>query len=163
MQRFAPYLLDRLMDAAPDAGREAVAPALTIEQLKDTVARDVEALLNTRTALPGEALERHRHAKRSIIRFGLDDFSSRSLASVADRAFICRAIERAIDDHEPRLRSVRVGLDERTAPGAGLRFNIHALLQIQPAAEPVSFDAVLQTGTQQYRVASSSMAAQSSK
>ena len=42
MQRFAPYLLDRLMDAAPEAGREAVAPALTIEQLKDTVARDVE-------------------------------------------------------------------------------------------------------------------------
>jgi type VI secretion system protein ImpF len=163
MQRFAPYLLDRLMDAAPDAGAEAVRPALTIEQLKDTVARDVEALLNTRCAAAKDPIESYRHASRSIIRFGLDDFSSRSLASVADRDFICRAIERAIEDHEPRLRSVRVGLDDRGAPGTGLRFNIHALLQIYPAAEPVSFDAVLQTGTQQYRVASSSVAAQSAR
>jgi type VI secretion system protein ImpF len=159
MQRFAPYLLDRLIDAAPETGAEAVRPALTIEQLKDTVARDVEALLNTRTAVPSDEFDHFRHAGRSIIRFGLDDFSSRSLASVADRSFICRAIERAIEDHEPRLRGVRVGLDERGAPGAGLRFNIHALLQIYPAAEPVSFDAVLQTGTQQYRVASSAGAA----
>jgi type VI secretion system protein ImpF len=155
MQRFAPYLLDRLMDAAPEAGREAVAPALTLDQIKDTVARDVEALLNTRCATAKDATDRFRLAKRSIVTFGLDDFSSRSLASVADRTFICGAIERAIEDHEPRLRGVRVGLDERGAPGAGLRFNIHALLQIHPAAEPVSFDAVLQTGTQQYRVASS--------
>jgi type VI secretion system protein ImpF len=159
MQRFAPYLLDRLMDAAPETGREAVAPALTLDQIKDTVARDVESLLNTRCVTSQESLERFALAKRSIVTFGLDDFSSRSLASVADRTFICSAIERAIEDHEPRLRGVRVGLDERGAPGAGLRFNIHALLQIQPAAEPVSFDAVLQTGTQQYRVASSAAAA----
>lgn len=163
MQRFAPYLLDRLMDAAPEAGREAVAPSLTIEQLKDTVARDVEALLNTRCATAAVSLDRFKLVKRSIVTFGLDDFSSRSLASVADRSFICRAIERAIEDHEPRLRGVRVGLDDRGAPGAGLRFNIHALLQIQPAAEPVSFDAVLQTGTHQYRVASSGATALSAR
>ncbi|MCY7315838.1 MAG: type VI secretion system baseplate subunit TssE [Rubrivivax sp.] len=158
MQRFAPYLIDRLMDGSPDASREAIAPSLTIEQLKDSVARDVEALLNTRTALSGETINSYRNASHSILRFGLDDFSSRSLANVADRTFICRAIERAIEDHEPRLRTVRVGLDERSAPGAGLRFSIHALLQIHPAAEPVSFDALLQTGTQQYRVASSNAA-----
>jgi type VI secretion system protein ImpF len=160
MQRFAPYLLDRLMDVAPDDRAEAARPTLTMEQLKDTVARDVEALLNTRCALAAEATEAFRHANHSVIRFGLDDFSSRSLASVADRQFICSAIERAIADHEPRLRATRVELDARESAGmAGVRFNIHALLQIHPASEPVSFDAVLQTGTQQYKVASSVRAA----
>jgi type VI secretion system protein ImpF len=163
MQRFAPYLLDRLMDAAPDDRVEAARPSLTLEQLKDTVARDVEALLNSRCALTADAIEGFRHASQSVIRFGLDDFSSRSLASVADRDFICKAIERAIADHEPRLRNTRVDIDAREAVGAGVRFNIHALLQIYPAAEPVSFDAVLQTGTQQYKVASASRPAQAQR
>lgn len=155
MLRFAPYLLERLMDVAPDDRGAGARPTLTIEQLKDTVARDVEALLNTRCALAMDVVEDFHLASRSVLRFGLDDFSSRSLASVADREFICKAIERALADHEPRLRNAHVELDVREAVGAGVRFNIHALLQIHPAAEPVNFDAVLQTATQQYKVASS--------
>jgi type VI secretion system protein ImpF len=156
VQRFAPYLFDRLLDAAPDSRNEAAQPTLSIEQLKDTVARDVEALLNTRCAVSGNGrLDGLTHVRRSIVRFGLDDFSSRSLASTTDRDFICRAIERAIADHEPRLRNTRVTIDAHGGAGEGLRFAIHALLQVHPATEPVSFDAVLQTGTHHYRVASS--------
>ena len=154
MQRFAPYLFDRLMDIAPDDRLEAARPSLTMEQLKDSVARDVEALLNARCALATDAIDGYPLASQSVVRFGLDDFSSRSLASVADRVFICRAIERAIADHEPRLRNTHVELDVREAISAGVHFKIHALLQIHPAAEPVNFDAVLQTATHQYKVAS---------
>ena len=45
MKGLKPGLLDRLMDERPDGSRGA---PLTSEQLKDSVARDLEALLNTR-------------------------------------------------------------------------------------------------------------------
>jgi type VI secretion system protein ImpF len=155
MQRFAPYLLDRLFDNEPDVGREAIQQSLTIDGVKDSVARDIEALLNARCALSQEALAGFAHASRSVLRFGLDDFSSRSLASDADRNHICREIGRAIEQQEPRLRHVQVGIDARTGANQQLRFSIRALLQLHPTAEPVNFDAVLQTGTQQYQVSSS--------
>jgi type VI secretion system protein ImpF len=159
MQRFTPSLLDRLFDASPETRQETVRLTLSLEQLKDCVARDVEALLNCRCALSPDALAGLREVQTSIVRFGLDDFSPRSLASVADRDFICRSIERALADHEPRLRGTRVHLDVRDGGvGSGVRFLIQAMLHVYPSDEPVSFDAVLQTGNQQYTVASSGRA-----
>lgn len=150
MQRFAPYLLDRLVDAAPE---DATRPMLTLEQLKDTVARDVEALLNTRRGIDADELKAFPQVRRSVAGFGLDDFAARSMSSTDDQAFVCRAIERAIADHEPRLRHVRVELGAREASKQSLKFTIRAMLQVHPMQAPVNFDAVLQTSTQQYAVA----------
>jgi type VI secretion system protein ImpF len=152
MQRIAPYLLDRLFDDHPDSERESMRRSLTIDSVKATVARDIEALLNARCTLDESQLRGYVLASKSILRFGLDDFSSRSLASEKDRAFICDAIKRAIADQEPRLRNVQVAIDADTTGAKQLHFSISALLQLHPTAEPVSFDAVLQTGTQQYSV-----------
>lgn len=153
MQRFAPYLLDRLIDAAPNLPGDATKPMLSIEQLKDTVARDVEALLNTRRGLAAEDVQAYTLARSSVLTFGLDDFASRSMASTDDQAFVCRALERAIADQEPRLRSVRVELARRDAATQRLKFSIRAVLFVHPMQSPVNFDAVLQTATQQYAVA----------
>lgn len=150
MQRFSPYLLDRLFAAAPD---EAERPMLTLDELKSTVARDVEALLNTRRGLTADDVQAYTQVRQSVAAFGLDDFASRSMASTDDQAFVCRSLERAIADHEPRLRSVRVELNPREASKQSLKFTIRAMLQVHPMQAPVNFDAVLQTGTQQYAVA----------
>ena len=152
MQRFVPSLLDRLIDAAPLARAEPVRPTMSLEQLKDSVARDVEALLNSRRGAVREALAGHPHAAASVAAFGLDDFVSMSMASTLDRAAICRSIERAITDHEPRLHHARVELDKRDLATQKLRFSIHAMLVAHPQHEPVNFDAVLQTTTQNYAV-----------
>ena len=152
MQRFAPYLLDRLFDAAPGSPGDALKPMLTLDQLKDSVARDLESLLNTRRGFSAEELQGFGQVKRSVACFGLDDFSAKTLASTDDQAFICRALERAIADHEPRLRSVRVDLARRDGPTHRLRFAIRAMLRVHPMQEPVNFDAVLQAGTQHYAV-----------
>lgn len=149
MQRFAPYLLDRLIDAAPE---DATRPTLTLEQLKDTVARDVEALLNSRRGIAADDVRGYAYAPRSVLAFGLDDFAACSMASTTDQAFICHAIERAIGDHEPRLRNVRVQLNPREASKQSLKFTIRAMLQVHPMQAPVNFDAMLQTSTQQYAV-----------
>ena len=87
-----------------------------------------------------------------MVAFPDDDFVSLSIASTVDRESICRAIERAITNHEPRLRSVRVELDRPDAQTQKLRFLIKAVLVAHPMHEPVSFDAVLQTTTQNYAV-----------
>lgn len=152
MQRFVPSLLDRLIDAAPLSGSEPTRPSLSLEQLKDAVARDLESLLNARHGSSRDALDRFANARRSIAAFGLDDFAAMSMASIDDRAAICRSIERAINNFEPRLRGVRVELDKRDTATQKLRFAIRAVLIAHPLQEPVNFDAVLQTTTQSYAV-----------
>ena len=152
MARFAPSLLDRLLDDAPGVAAEgATTPHVSLEQLKDSVVRDLEALLNARCGLRRGVLDGHAQAQRSILSFGMLDFSSMSLANTDERDAICRAIESAIQAHEPRLKSVRVGLG--TEGGANrLLFTIQALLVANPAREPVSFNATLQPSTQLYSV-----------
>ncbi|HAT32345.1 MAG TPA: type VI secretion system baseplate subunit TssE, partial [Janthinobacterium sp.] len=51
MKGFTPGLFDRLMDTHIKPGSSGVVSRLNIEDLKDTVARDLEALLNTRTVI----------------------------------------------------------------------------------------------------------------
>ena len=152
MQRFVPSLLDRLIDAAPLSGSEPTRPSLSLEQLKDAVARDLESLLNARHGSSRDAFDRFANARRSIAAFGLDDFAAMSMASIDDRAAICRSIERAINNFEPRLRGVHVELDKRDTATQKLRFAIRAVLVAHPLQEPVNFDAVLQTTTQSYAV-----------
>jgi len=152
MQRFTPSLLDRLFDTAPLARSEPLRPALTLQQLKDTVARDVEALLNARRGSHRDALAAYPLAGASVVAFGLDDFASMSMSSTLDRDAICRAIGQAIAAHEPRLRDVKVDLQARGATPEKLRFAIRATLFVHPLHEPVNFDAVLQTTTQSYAV-----------
>ncbi len=152
MQRFVPPLLDRLIDTAPLTRAEPLRPAMSLEQLEDAVARDVESLLNARRGSTSAAFDGFPNARTSVAAFGLDDFASMSMASAVDRVAICRSIERAITDHEPRLRSVRVELDQRDPATQKLRFSIRAMLIVHPLHEPVNFDAVLQTTTQNYAV-----------
>ena len=154
MQRFSLPLLDRLIDTAPRSPSEPLRPTLSLEQLKDTVARDVEALLNARHGSKRDALGDYPNARSSVVAFGLDDFVAMSMASSVDREAICRAIERSITNHEPRLRNARVELDRRDAQTQKLRFSIKAMLVVHPLHEPVNFDAVLQTTTQSYAVQS---------
>lgn len=158
MARFAPSLLDRLLDEAPLQALEASTPQVSLDQLKDAVVRDLEALLNARCGLQRDALSRHPQAQNSILSFGMLDFSSMSLANTDERDAICRAIETAIRSHEPRLKNARVNLAEE-ADGKRLMFNIHALLVANPAREPVNFNATLHPSTQLYSVSKARRAA----
>lgn len=153
MKGFEPGLIEKLIDDAP--GHEAsgsVPRALTLEQYKEAVARDLEGLLNSRSVIADDVLGSYPECRRSLATYGLRDFSSMSLASDYDRAGICRALEEAVARHEPRLSGVEVRLEPGAGPGGGLHFTIHALLELHPAREPVNFDAMLQPGTLQYSV-----------
>ncbi len=149
MKGFEPSLFDKLFDAGH--GGPALR-RLSVEELKETVARDIESLLNTRMVFTEEQLRRYSQCQRSILTYGLSDFSGRSLASHYDREFICRALEQSIARHEPRLTNVKVLLQIDARATSVLYFAITAMLDVGPAHEPVTFDATLQPSTLQYSV-----------
>lgn len=154
MKGFTPGLFDRLMDAPQHggAGANGTVPRLSIEDLKDAVARDLEALLNTRAVIPERILKRFPECGRSIAAYGLNDFAGLSLSSADDRAFICRSLEQAIARHEPRLRNVQASLELRADAVNRLNFTITALLVVHSAHEPVNFDAILQPSSLHYTI-----------
>lgn len=146
---FEPSFFDKIFDDQPVA---AVRRRLSLEQLKDSVARDLEALLNTRAVFDCGQVESFPLTARSVARFGLSDFAGLSLANVHHRRSICSSIESAIAAHEPRLRDVRVELELQRKTVNALYFSINAVLVVRPAQEPVSFDALLTPTSLQYSV-----------
>lgn len=151
---FAPSLFEKLFDDQPKSPTDGQAlKRLNIEELKEFVAIDVEALLNSRRGHTEERLEAYAQSRDSILSFGINDFVGLSLSNPADCHRICRSIEQAIQRHDKRLHAVRVTLEADRYSTNTLRFNINALLVVYPAREAVSFDALLQPTTQQYSVA----------
>ena len=124
----------------------------SVRELEKAVARDLETLLNTRQETLEELPVEFAEASRSLLAYGLPDFSAFSLDSGSDRNQVRRVVEQTIIVFEPRLDRVRVTLEPPRNQDRGLRFRIDAMLRVEPAPEPVTFDAVLQLNTQQYIV-----------
>ncbi|MEN6475673.1 MAG: type VI secretion system baseplate subunit TssE [Syntrophaceae bacterium] len=132
-------LLDRLIDQEPALSYEPVQyRLLDMREMRVNVVRDLEHLLNTRRIIdpPPPAFTQ---ANRSVLTFGLQDFTSHNPKSAAVRKLLRQDIEQAIALFEPRLRNVKVQL-EPDQKGHSLRFRINAMLVIEPEREPVQFD-----------------------
>jgi type VI secretion system protein ImpF len=151
-EKYSPSFLDRLMDAHGQAGGDHHVRQASLAQIKDNVARDLEALLNTRHGLDMAELEAFPNIRNSILSFGIADFSNQSLANPNHRQAICRSIEQAIHVHEPRLRQVDVSLSVEASTLNRLYFVIKAILVVDHGREHVSFDALLQPLTLQYSI-----------
>ena len=149
--RIVPSVFDRLLDDAP---WERTDPPTDLRQalgnLRHSVARDLETLLNTRRD-PLAELDALPNLRRSLATYGLPDFAVYSLNSDTDRATIRREVEEAIATFEPRLKNVRVILESDIHQRA-LSFRIDALLQVDPVPEPVVFDAVVEWNPQRVKV-----------
>ena len=152
-----PFVNRALLDEAyPDEiwkrRRETV--SYSIRQMKEHVARDLSALLNTRREMLTELPEEYTELRGTILEYGLPDFTAFSLSNVSDQKRIRRGVESAIAAFEPRLKSVRVSLDLPKQYDQTLRFRIDALLLVDPTPEPVTFDAMLHMTTCEYSVRS---------
>lgn len=149
---FEPSLLEKLFDDEPKRFDQGRFKRHTLEEFKASVATDVESLLNSRFVMDEDAFTEFKHCAKSVLSYGLRDFSSLSLASSVDRAFICESLGKTIAQHEARLKEVKVTLNHDQKSVGGLRFSISAMLVVHPSREPVSFDALLQPSTLQYSV-----------
>ena len=142
---FRSTLFDRLLPQD-----ETDTQGMSIQQLREAVAADLEDLLNSRMAKLDHIIDDYALVKQSILQFGIIDFVGLSTANPMDRDKICRSIEASISAHEPRLKHIRVEmlLDENNM--GSLCLSIQAYLNIHPLYEPVIFDALLKPTTQQY-------------
>ncbi len=113
-----------------------------VEDLKQTVCRDIEWLLNTKRPMDMQ-LEGFQEASQSILNYGIPDFSQFSAASGIDCGLLCKLIEQALRDFEPRLepRSIKVEyVQTDKLTGLQAQFRIKGVLYVDPVREPVSFD-----------------------
>lgn len=147
-----PSILDRLLDDHPKELTECNSPLqFDLRRFKQAVARDLDALLNSRCVdLDGE-IERYPHARRSVVNFGIIDLSSLSLLAPDDRALLRDRIRITIERHEPRLTRVRVTLDVPKETERMLRFRVDAVLKVHPNKPVVTFDAMLQLSSNAYQ------------
>jgi type VI secretion system lysozyme-like protein len=129
-------ILDRL--APQEGNRGELGSRRHSSTLEASIARDLEMLLNTRREeflVPPE----FEQTATSIVNFGVPDLTKcGSLRTAAEQAKLCRWIEEAIRNFEPRLRNVAVRVIDRENVTPVLRFRVEAKAEF--ASERIAFD-----------------------
>lgn len=131
-------LLDRLLDDEPGGPPER--PPMRTQSRNEfarSIVRDLKWLLNTRCTarfdLGKEA------GPRSVLDFGLDDFTHLGPASYDDRELLARQLREAIKAFEPRLQIRQVTVEPIAGQHRALEARFQAFLLTEDAREPVSF------------------------
>lgn len=107
--------------------------------LKTSIRRELGRLLNTRCPIPlAPSTE-----PRSVINYGIPDFSSLSPNSTDHRTLLESWIRSAIEAYEPRLLDVRVIVEPPARGERSLVARIDARLQLESIREPVAFSVVM--------------------
>jgi type VI secretion system protein ImpF len=152
-QNVTQSVLERLIDRDRESPTDPPKSyAQSVRQLKVSLRRDLEWLLNTRRnpEAAGQALP---NLYRSLYNFGLPDVTALSHDTEVDRLRLLQLVESTIATFEPRLTRVKV-TPLQAARGAAhvVRFQIEGMLLMDPEPEHISFDTVLQLTSGQYEV-----------
>jgi type VI secretion system protein ImpF len=146
-------LLDRLIDDAPDVERDtSISLAEAAALLRRSVRRDIEALLNARRRWRSWP-EGYDQLAVSPVGYGITDFAAGAFNDPGERDRLRLQIERTIQRFEPRLAQVHVVLiDGDNTLDPTLRLRIEALLRVDPAPEPITFDTLVDPATSEVQV-----------
>ena len=87
---FRTTLFDRLLPETDQNDR-----GISLQELRESVASDLEDLLNSRMAKLDHLIDQFPLAKQSILQFGIIDFVGLSTANPSDRDKICQSIEQS--------------------------------------------------------------------
>lgn len=145
-------VLDRLIDLEPRETREAPKSRSTsLRELKASVRRDLEWLLNSRNNIDIREIELEE-TKSSVAVYGLPDITGLSAQNPTEQRRLTKSLEHAIRVFEPRFLNVHITTEPPSETERSLRFRIEAQLDVDPAPEPVVFDTVLQMGSGDFAV-----------
>ena len=146
-------VIDRLIDTEPTNANDAsLGLAQSVREVKRALRRDLEWLLNTRRIVE-LAPETCPELRRSLYHYGVPDITSSAAASTDARNWLRRQVEETISLFEPRLTNVRVTVSDSDEPGRReVRFVVEAVLQMEPSAEQVVFDTVLEVSSATFAV-----------
>ena len=151
-----PSLLDRLLDDHPEESREpAWRDVQVIRVLKASLCRDLQNLLNAHRML-ATIPEVYSELKTSLLNYGLPDLQSMEVREDHDLGLLCRLIEESIQAFEPRLQGVRVrpviDAEGKKPIDRRVRFEIEAVLVVEPLREPVLFSSSLDVASGEFAV-----------
>jgi type VI secretion system lysozyme-like protein len=139
-------LFERLTDEDPRSPAEEARPFRVHEtrELKESVRRELARLLNTRCSVSTRQLGART---RSVLDYGIPDFSSLSALSGDDQNRLASLVEQTVAAFEPRLRDVRVSVAGVRPDDRALVLSIEATLVLGTHAEPVSFPLLVRSKT----------------
>jgi type VI secretion system protein ImpF len=146
-------LLDRLIDDAPESARDPpMSQAEAAVLLRRGLRRDVEALLNAKRRWRSWPAG-YGELALSPIGYGIGDFTAGAFNDRAERERLRSRIQETIRRFEPRLSNIRVILlDGDNTLDPTLRLRIDAMLQVDPAPEPIAFDTLIDPMTAEIQV-----------
>jgi type VI secretion system protein ImpF len=145
-----------LINPQPTGGEGPGVPlSSAIERVKDEVRRDLEWLLNARRP-PLQIPEGMATLEKSLITYGLPDFTSMNLAAPSECDRLERILLAVIRDFEPRLSNVRISFNPVRQEKArfALHYRIDAMLRVEPSPQAVVFDTMLELGSRAFVVRS---------
>lgn len=152
-QPLVPSVLDRLIDHEPGNSREPTRSRNQIlRELKASVCRDLENLLNTRVRCvpwqPGL-----KEVQQSLANYGIPDITAASLGTEKERQEFCQVLRTVILQYERRLKKLEIRLKQGVdLVERSVTFQIDAVLQAEPAPEPITFESSLNLPTGTFRV-----------
>ena len=148
-QLLVPSLLDRLIDNDPHLMVDVdQSRAQIIRDLKTSVRRDLENLLNTHLPWPTWHAG-YEELEKSVLNYGLADFSAMAITSEDQQRSFSHHVEEVVQRFETRLRNVSVDLVENEdSADRSLKLKIRALLYVEPELEPIAFQSMLEPASQ---------------
>jgi type VI secretion system protein ImpF len=143
-KQFRASILDRLIDDAPHLHVEADKDRhQQLRELRNSVRRDLQNLLNTRYRIVAPP-EEFSELAISLLNYGLPDLATVNVADIEKKREFIRLLEKIVSDYEPRFKSVKVHhIPNKKTSDRTLRFRIDATLYADPAPEMIVFDSVL--------------------
>lgn len=139
-------LFDRLIDENPETTTEP-SPLRTYnrEQLKDSIQRELQALLNTRPntkRLEGLEDDPHNIAATTLF-YGAHNFSFVDVTSASGKEQVKTTLAQAIENFEPRLTNIQVTITEFERNAQRLKVIIEGYVKIGELREHWSFPVII--------------------
>jgi len=144
-RKIRPSIFDRLIDNQPHIRSEIeTGQDHKLIELRQSVRRDLEHLLNTRYRIiePGEEFTQ---VEQSILNYGLPDLATVNISDIEKRKEFTHHLERILRTFEPRFKEIKVAyIENKDLKDRTLRFRIDATLYADPTPEVIVFDSVLE-------------------
>ncbi|MFV9615103.1 MAG: type VI secretion system baseplate subunit TssE [Gammaproteobacteria bacterium] len=152
-KKLRPSILDRLIDNDPENNIEKDSDQhQQRKELRNSVRRDLENLLNTRFRMV-EPAEEYTELKQSLLNYGLPDLATVNISDKSKQKEFINHLESLLIGFEPRFKSVKVIFTENDdSLDRSLRFRIDATLYAEPSPEIVVFDSILEPVTRAVNV-----------
>ncbi|NNF00947.1 MAG: type VI secretion system baseplate subunit TssE [Pyrinomonadaceae bacterium] len=150
--KVTPSIIDRLLDFEPRISTEpAKSRSKSLQELKQSVRRDLEWLLNTRKTVM-DVPDTLEEVNNSLAVYGLHDLTGISIKNPKIQKALIEDVEKTIKTFEPRFLDLKISLEPFDNTDKQLRFKIEARLDVEPTPEPIVFDTVLELGSGDFDV-----------